>query len=90
MKVTTKPRQTLTEAVEEAERSDPKVRYAVKSYEAEVERLRTTFPYHYRDNDGPVCSWSNTARCGDETCPNGCEGSKYHYANDGHPECADD
>jgi hypothetical protein len=83
-------RQTLNEAVAEAERTDPAVAAAAASYDEMVERVTTTFPYHYRDEDGPVCSWSGTARAGDETCPNGCEGSKHHYANDGHPECADD
>lgn len=56
----------------------------------------TTLPIHYLDDDlGPrgrgqrgECPHSGEAT---ETgrCPRGCDGARYHYANDGHPECED-
>lgn len=50
----------------------------------------TTFPFHYRDSGAP-CEWSGTEGWTEgKTCPNGCDGSRTHYANDGHPECKDE
>jgi hypothetical protein len=49
----------------------------------------STFPVHFRDGDGPKCEWSGSPCQPGQTCPNGCAGSKEHYANDGHPECDD-
>lgn len=47
----------------------------------------TTWPYHYRD-DGTWCRWSGvTHRTPGQCCHSGCDGSRHHYANDGHPEC---
>lgn len=46
-------------------------------------------PYHYRDNGEP-CPWSGTPGWTEGmVCHNGCEGSKGHYANDGHEECVE-
>lgn len=50
----------------------------------------TTWPFHYRDTGEP-CPWSGVRhRPGVDTCPYGCNGSRFHYANDGHPECDDE
>ena len=52
-------------------------------------------PVHYRDDNpatgqlGQLCDHAGT---GDMAagCPRGCAGARSHYANDGHPGCADD
>lgn len=46
-----------------------------------------TLPFHYRDSGEP-CDYSGH-KAVDGICPNGCDGARYHYANDGHPECAE-
>jgi hypothetical protein len=47
----------------------------------------TTWPHHHRD-DGTWCRWSGVEhRTPDTRCPAGCDASREHYANDGHPEC---
>lgn len=79
---------SLGDELHKLEKSDPAVAKAAAGLDEVRERVLTTFPYHYRDNDGPVCSWSGSQRLDDDVCPNGCSGSKNHYANDGHPECA--
>jgi hypothetical protein len=55
----------------------------------------TTHPDHYHD-DGPrgeqrgLCPHSGASRAHDRApCPRGCAGALWHYANDGHPGCAD-
>lgn len=48
----------------------------------------TTYPTHYRDEDGPLCDWSGQRRAPGQPCPLGCAGANEHYANDGHEECA--
>jgi hypothetical protein len=79
---------SLEDELRRLEQTDPKVKAAAESYDRMVEKVLTTFPYHYRDN-GEVCSWSHTKRMSDdEPCPNGCSGAQHHYANDGHEECA--
>lgn len=80
---------SLGDELRKLEKSNPAVAQAAASYDAMRERAVNTFPYHYRDNDGPVCTWSGSARLGDDACPNGCAGSRSHYANDGHPQCED-
>lgn len=57
-------------------------------------RADAVLPVHYRD-DGyaagdkqrGLCPHSGTGNMA-HGCPNGCEGAREHYANDGHPRCA--
>ena len=44
-------------------------------------------PIHYRDN-GELCDYSGTIHA--NGCPRGCDGARYHYTNDGHPQCAEE
>ena len=54
--------------------------------------MSTTFPIHYLDGENKgECRFSGSPRTDDsQSCPNGCSGARYHYANDGHPECEDE
>lgn len=47
------------------------------------------WPFHYTDA-GEACRWSGALRGARTTCPAGCDGSRYHYVNDGHEACADE
>lgn len=51
--------------------------------------MSSTFPFHYRDDRAETpCESSYTEGWVEgRTCPRGCDGSRTHYANDGHPEC---
>lgn len=52
-------------------------------------------PVHYRDDNpatgqlGQLCDHAGTGDIA-AGCPRGCDGARSHYANDGHPGCADD
>lgn len=72
--------ETLTQACERAERTNPAVAAAAKSYDETVEKILSTFPRHDCE-EGKVCSWSGAQRLGDEVCPNGCEGSRRPTVN---------